>query len=634
MKNETPHFELRRVFDDGSEGEPEVVQILQWPGPAKMSRRSFLGAGIAISGALGLMACSGGDKSTTSDDNTVGEPEHISGGCDENVQAHRGNVNAIAFSPDGKWLASGGDDGTVKLWEISIGKLIVTLRHGKYNSDIESVSFSPDGELLASGGDWGSIKLWEMPSGKLIATLDGHKFGVRVSFSPDGKWLASGGGGGGDGTVKLWEMPSGKLIATLKNHEYVSAVSFSPDGKWLASGGGDGGAVRLWEIPTGKLITTPKKDYSFFPWVNPVISFLSFSPDGKWLAFDSGHGTIKLWEVPSGQRTITLDGHKSGVEAVAFSSDGKLLASGSWDGTIKLWAMLPSENFMAKGWIDEIILNIQGRHSEKLLVATLKSEREFVRTVAFSLDGKWLVSGGTTIKLWEIPSGKFVTCLFDPATLEKGKKALQYTAVNQYGQSIIYTLPCDSSLPAGATCTCNCVPGTYSPPPPSSYLPYSLPSSYSSTQACGSPIPPGATCTCNCVPYCQAHKVLDPDPVIRIMAEESLLLMGKREFDYMRWAGSTSPKAVCVRIHETIEQIQTGAKPNPSRWPDARQCLGRLDHADQVVSLMAAHFLEWIAMRGREKLDTETTKKAARVIRGGRQLHELTRKKVEVFGTM
>jgi len=161
----------------------------------------------------------------------------------ENLK-HYGDVYSVSFSPDGKLLASGSNDNTIKIWEVGSWKLIKTLEgHSSY---VYSVSFSPDGKLLASGSGDKTIKIWEVGSWELIKTLEGHSSGVySVSFSPDGKFLVS---GSWDKTIKIWEVGSWKLIKTLKGHSSgVLSVSFSPNGNYLASGGSDG-LIRIWEF--------------------------------------------------------------------------------------------------------------------------------------------------------------------------------------------------------------------------------------------------------------------------------------------------------------------------------------------------------------------------------------------------
>jgi WD40 repeat protein len=247
------------------------------------------------------------------------------------ITQHSGGVSSIAFSPDGRTLAFDKSD-TIKLWNVSTGQEISHLKghstQGVYIELIFSLAFSPDGKILASGSQDCTIKLWEVSSEREISTLKGHrKYINSVAFSPDGKILAS---GSKDKTIKLWEVSTGREITTLWEHSYgVSSVAFSPDGKTLASGGQDK-TIKLWDVRTGQKISTFNGHLSY-------VSSVAFSPDGKTLASSGGDKTIKLWDVCTGQEISTLEGHSDVVESVVFSPDGQTLASGSWDTTIKIW---------------------------------------------------------------------------------------------------------------------------------------------------------------------------------------------------------------------------------------------------------------------------------------------------------
>jgi WD40 repeat protein len=199
---------------------------------------------------------------------------------------------------------------------------------GVYIELIFSLAFSPDGKILASGSKDCTIKLWEVSTEREISTLKGHrKYINSVAFSPDGKILAS---GSKDKTIKLWDVRTGREITTLWEHSYgVSSVAFSPDGKTLASSGGDK-TIKLWDVRTGQKISTLNGHLSF-------VSSVAFTPDGKTLASSGGDKTIKLWDACTGQEISTLEGHSDVVDSVAFSPDGQTLASGSWDTTIKIW---------------------------------------------------------------------------------------------------------------------------------------------------------------------------------------------------------------------------------------------------------------------------------------------------------
>ena len=206
-------------------------------------------------------------------------------------------VRSIAISPDGKILASGSLNNTIQLWNLATGEKIRTLveHSSRFNSLLAlvntaySVSFSPDGKTLASGSYDNTIKLWNLATGEEIRTLQGHSSPVySVAISPDGKTLVS---GSADNTVKLWNLATGEEIRTFKGHsDEVNSVAISPDGKSIASGSRDK-TIKLWNLATGKLIRT------LFGHSESVRS-VAFSPDGRTLASGSDDTTIKIWRVP------------------------------------------------------------------------------------------------------------------------------------------------------------------------------------------------------------------------------------------------------------------------------------------------------------------------------------------------
>ena len=283
-------------------------------------------------------------------------------------------VSSIAYSPDGKMLASGSRDNTVKLWDARSGALLRTLEG--HTKGIASVAFAPDGKTLASSSSDNTVKLWDARSGDLLRTLAGHKWIVHsVAFAPDGNTLAS---SSSDNTVKLWDARSGDLLRTLAGHKWiVHSVAFAPDGKTLASGSWDN-TIKLWDAHSGELLRTLE---GHTEWVWSV----AFAPDGNTLASSSSYNAIKLWDAHSGELLRTLEGHTSSVYSVAYSSDGNMLASGSTDNTIKLW---------------------DARSGETL--RTLEGHTEDVTSVAFAPDGNTLTSGSDdkTIKTWDAHSGE------------------------------------------------------------------------------------------------------------------------------------------------------------------------------------------------------------------------------------
>lgn len=242
------------------------------------------------------------------------------------LKGHKDIIHAMSISPDGKTLATGSADKTIKLWDLETGQLIRTLVG--HVGVLWSVAFTPDNQTLASGGGDSTIRLWDLRSGKLIRTLSGHHDRLfPVVFSPDGQILAS---GSKDKTIKLWNWKTGKELQTFTGHsDTVRTLVFSPDGTKLASAGWDG-AVKIWDRQTGKELS------SFTGDINHVVS-VAFSPDGKTLASGGTDNTVKLWDVEQQALIATLSGHLDWVLAVTFSPDGRSLVSGGRDGSVALW---------------------------------------------------------------------------------------------------------------------------------------------------------------------------------------------------------------------------------------------------------------------------------------------------------
>ena len=323
---------------------------------------------------------------------------------------HSKPVTSLAFSPEGKTLASGSVDRSIKLWDVASGRELRSL--GGHGSWVISVAFSPDGRTLASGSDDNSIKLWDAASGRELRTLTGHRKNVvSVAYSPDGKILAS---GSWDKSIKLWDPATGRELRSLTGHgESVSSVAFSPDGKTLVSGGR---SIKLWSVATGRELRSLRGRIV-------GVSSVAFSPDGKTLASGNDDNSIMLWDAVSGRTLGTLIGHSKSVASVVFSPDGKTLASGSSDESIKLWDVASGHELRSlsgHGTLEQSIAfspdgktlaSGSGGSSIKLLdvasgreLRSLSGQGAMVASVVFSPDGKTLASGSSdkSIKLWDL----------------------------------------------------------------------------------------------------------------------------------------------------------------------------------------------------------------------------------------
>jgi WD40 repeat protein/serine/threonine protein kinase len=255
-------------------------------------------------------------------------------------KGHTNTVQGLAFSPDGKRVASGEGagrgakpvPGLVKVWDAQTGQELLSLKGHK--TGVWSVAFSPDGKRLASDGG-GELKLWDAQTGQELFTLKSSGGPAsNVAFSPDGKRLATGGSRpGGGGSVTVWDAQTGQELF-VRQDDGGGSVAFSPDGRRLATASLDG-TVRVWDAQTGQELVAIKDGHLDFIWC------VAFSPDGRRLATASRDGTVKVWDAQTGEELLLLKGHTGSVDRVVFSADGHRLAGAFWNGTVKFWDATP-----------------------------------------------------------------------------------------------------------------------------------------------------------------------------------------------------------------------------------------------------------------------------------------------------
>jgi len=252
----------------------------------------------------------------------------------------------VSVSPDGQLFAAS-EDLSISLRRLALPDIIVQQFQG-HTKAVRHVVFNPQGTMLASGGDDKSVRIWNVEDGSCRKTVFGHSAAVlALAFSPDGRVLAS---GSFDKTVRIWDAMSGACLAILKAHgNFVSGVSFHPNGHLLASCSGDM-TIRLWNWKNKECVAV-LDDHTDY------VSSVAYSKDGKYLASGSGDSTIRLWDTAA-QTCQVIRSHQQAITCVRFSTDSKWLVSASKDRSVKVWKLDSDGKVQGKGaQLDRILSN-------------------------------------------------------------------------------------------------------------------------------------------------------------------------------------------------------------------------------------------------------------------------------------
>jgi WD40 repeat protein len=406
----------KKLASGSSDGKVQIWDLNKWQPDARVPPSQTLATNYSLSSVAfspdgKMLASGGGDNVVKLWNGATGKQIEVPKPQPGNEikskislqGAHAGEVRAVAFSPDGRTIATGGNqESTLRLWRLfespsdtTTSKVINLSGHTEL---FICLAFNPDGKTLASGGAGGLVKIWDIPSGAEGTTLLAPVRGFEsLAYSPDGRTLAA---ASFDGPIRFWDLKSGKEKKPLLGPPIYSHAAFSPDGTRIAANGRDG-IIKLWDVASGR-------EWASVTHGEEPFNGMAFSPDGKILAAGNDEEEIVLWDIVTVQKIGILHGHHFAVRSLAFSPDGKTLASAGDDDVVKIWDLTKIRRGMLSAQLKSNP-NVWYRINPQIavqasMVRDLEGHLNSVTGVSFSPDGTILASSSrdTTAILWDI----------------------------------------------------------------------------------------------------------------------------------------------------------------------------------------------------------------------------------------
>jgi len=471
-----PRFELTQLLDDGS-SRAALVPVFDLPAETQTHRRGFLGAAVSVGTALAAIGC--GSPPAKTGGAAAAKPRQLDPAQAKwdctGARAHRSAIHALTLSADGARLASIGADRRLKLWRAPEWSLERVITLSRFVRTTGALGFTADGGVVTESAD--GLEIYRAADGSWLRRLppsDQATATTPPALSTDVSAIAS---VRRDGAVQVRAVADGRHIApSVPLPSAARRLALNAGATRLAVLVGSG-RILVWRLPEmtalGEPIVLPTAFNVF------TATAMELSADGRALALSGQAGQVMVWAVGSTAPPLAFSAPNGSARVLAFAPDGRTLAGAGADRSVRVWD------------------SAQGT-----LKATLRGHGDAVHGLAFGPDGALLFSAGGdgAIRRWRLPDGGADDCLFDLNDSPERTVGTTYEHRTEAGQTLTYTLPCGSPIPAGAVCVCNCVPGSYAAPAP---MP-STGTGFSSSGPCGSPIPPGARCTCNCICTCQA----------------------------------------------------------------------------------------------------------------------------------